>query len=68
VISFTRFPCRRALASLTGRVGFTVGPALLYVKGGYAYSDNRETLTFLGRSIAFAFDRWGNRPAQLVDS
>ena len=47
---------RRALASLTGRVGFIVGPALLYVKGGYAYSDNQETLTFGGVPIAFAFD------------
>lgn len=47
---------RRALASLTGRVGFTFGPALLYVKGGYAYSDNRETLTLGTLPIPFAFD------------
>ena len=33
----------RAIASVTGRVGFAWGPALLYAKGGYAYSDNRET-------------------------
>src|SRR3978361_1458661 len=47
---------RRALGSLTGRVGFAWGPALLYAKGGYAYSDNRETLTFAGAPIPFAFD------------
>ncbi len=46
---------RRALSSVTGRVGFAWGPALLYAKGGYAYSDNRETLTFGGLPIAFAF-------------
>jgi outer membrane immunogenic protein len=35
---------QRALASVTGRVGYTWGPALLYVKGGYAFSDNNESL------------------------
>src|SRR6476646_1683576 len=35
---------QRGLGSITGRVGYTWGPGLLYVKGGYAYSDNRETL------------------------
>jgi outer membrane immunogenic protein len=48
---------RRALGSVTGRAGFAWGPALLYAKGGYAYSDNRETLTSAGFPIAFAFDR-----------
>jgi outer membrane immunogenic protein len=48
---------RRSLGSVTGRVGFIWGPALIYVKGGYAYSDNRETLTFAGLPIAFAFDK-----------
>jgi outer membrane immunogenic protein len=47
---------RRALGSLTGRVGFTFGPALLYIKGGYAFSDNRETLTLAGLPVSFAFD------------
>jgi outer membrane immunogenic protein len=47
---------QRALASVTGRVGYTWGPALLYVKGGYAYSDNNETVAFGGAPIAFAFD------------
>jgi outer membrane immunogenic protein len=48
---------QRALASLTGRVGYTWGPALLYVKGGYAYSDNNETLALAGAPVAFALDR-----------
>jgi outer membrane immunogenic protein len=48
---------QRALASVTGRVGYTWGPALLYVKGGYAYSDNNETLAFAGAPVAFALDR-----------
>src|SRR6202165_5770036 len=48
---------QRALASVTGRVGYTWGPALLDVKGGYAYSDNNETLAFAGAPVAFALDR-----------
>ena len=47
---------RRSLGSVTGRIGYSFGPALFYAKGGYAYSDNRETLTFAGLPIAFAFD------------
>jgi outer membrane immunogenic protein len=48
---------QRALGSLTGRVGYAWGPALFYLKGGYAYSDNRETLTLGGAPIAFTLDR-----------
>jgi outer membrane immunogenic protein len=47
---------QRALASITGRVGWTWGPGLVYVKGGYAYSDNRDTLTLAGAPVAFALD------------
>jgi outer membrane immunogenic protein len=47
---------QRALASITGRVGYSWGPGLLYVKGGYAYSDNRETLTIAGVPTAFVLD------------
>ena len=36
---------QRAIGSITGRVGWTWGPGLVYVKGGYAFSDNNETLT-----------------------
>ena len=45
---------QRGLGSLTGRVGYTWGPGLLYAKGGYAYSDNRDTLTFAGVPVPFA--------------
>jgi len=47
---------QRAIASITGRVGYTWGPGLVYVKGGYAYSDNKETLTLGGVPVAFALD------------
>jgi outer membrane immunogenic protein len=36
---------QRAIGSVTGRLGYTWGPALLYVKGGYAYSDYNQSLT-----------------------
>ena len=39
---------QRAIGSLTARVGWTWGPGLLYVKGGYAYSDNNDTLRLAG--------------------
>ena len=48
---------QRALGSITGRVGWTWGQGLVYVKGGYAYSDNRDTLTFAGIPVAFALDQ-----------
>jgi outer membrane immunogenic protein len=47
----------RGLGSVTGRVGYTWGPALLYVKGGYAYSDYSEGLTFAGAPAAFTLNR-----------
>ena len=48
---------QRALGSVTGRFGYTWGPGLVYVKGGYAYSDNNETLTLTnGTPAVFAFD------------
>ncbi|MEA3066569.1 MAG: outer rane immunogenic protein [Sphingomonadales bacterium] len=47
---------RPAIGSLTGRVGFAFGAAMVYVKGGYAFADNRETLTLGGAPIPFAFD------------
>jgi outer membrane immunogenic protein len=45
---------QRGLGSVTGRVGYTWGPGLLYVKGGYAYSDNNESVTRGGAPVAFA--------------
>jgi outer membrane immunogenic protein len=47
---------QRGLGSVTGRLGYTWGPALLYVKGGYAYSDYSESLTFLGAPTAFTLN------------
>lgn len=47
---------QRALGSVTGRFGYTWGAGLLYVKGGYAYSDNNETVTFVGFPVAFALN------------
>lgn len=32
----------RGLGSVTGRLGYTWGPGLIYVKGGYAYADRRN--------------------------
>jgi outer membrane immunogenic protein len=47
---------QRGLGSVTGRVGYTWGPGLIYVKGGYAYSDNNERVTSFGTAIPFAID------------
>jgi outer membrane immunogenic protein len=47
---------QRGLGSVTGRIGYTWGPALLYVKGGYAYSDYDDSLTSFGAPTAFALD------------
>ena len=47
---------QRGLASVTARLGYSFGPALVYVKGGYAYADNRETVTFAGVPIGFTLD------------
>ena len=48
---------QRAIASITARVGYTWGPGLAYVKGGYAYSDNKDTLTLVGVPVAFTLDK-----------
>lgn len=47
---------QRGLGSITGRFGYTWGPGLLYVKGGYAYSDNNETVTLAGAPVGFSID------------
>ncbi len=47
---------QRGLGSVTGRLGYTWGPTLLYVKGGYAYSDYSDFLTLNGAPIAFALN------------
>ncbi|WP_314953150.1 porin family protein [Bradyrhizobium cosmicum] len=47
---------QRGLGSITGRVGYTWGPGLIYVKGGYAYSDNNEKVTVGGVPTGFIID------------
>jgi outer membrane immunogenic protein len=43
------------LGSVTGRLGYTWGPALLYAKGGYAWRDNNNIgVTAGGAPAAFA--------------
>jgi outer membrane immunogenic protein len=44
---------QRGLGSITARIGYTWGPGLVYVKGGYAYSDNAERVTLTGAPIPF---------------
>lgn len=38
----------RSIGSVTGRLGYAWGPTLLYVKGGYAFSDNHLNATAAG--------------------
>ncbi len=45
---------QRGLGSITGRFGYTWGPGLIYVKGGYAFSDNNESVTLGGAAVPFA--------------
>ena len=47
---------QRAIGSATARLGYTWGPGLLYVKGGYAFSDNNDSLTFLGAPFPFTLN------------
>jgi outer membrane immunogenic protein len=42
------------LGSVTGRLGYTWGPALVYAKGGYAFANYSESLTIGGTDTAFA--------------
>ncbi|HEY0331781.1 MAG TPA: outer membrane protein [Rhodopseudomonas sp.] len=43
---------QKGLGSVTGRIGYTWGPALLYVKGGYAFADYDTTVTIVGTGAA----------------
>jgi outer membrane immunogenic protein len=48
------------IGSVTGRLGYTWGPALLYAKGGFAWRDNNNLgVTVAGLPAAFTTD--GNR-------
>ena len=44
------------LGSVTGRLGYTWGPALLYAKGGYAWRDSSLGVSAGGVPVAFATD------------
>lgn len=46
----------RGLGSVTGRLGYTWGPALLYAKGGYAFRDNSLNVNFAGVPQPFTAD------------
>jgi outer membrane immunogenic protein len=48
---------QRGLGSVTARFGYSFGPALAYVKGGYAYADNRESVTLAAAPVPFLLDR-----------
>jgi outer membrane immunogenic protein len=61
--SGTRFPLgtlvttdSNELGSVTGRLGYSFGPTLLYAKGGYAWkdSDNLTATNIAGAPVAFA--------------
>jgi outer membrane immunogenic protein len=44
----------RGLGSVTGRLGWTWGPGLLYAKGGYAFTDTSLGVTVAGVPVPFA--------------
>jgi outer membrane immunogenic protein len=44
----------RGLGSVTGRLGYTWGPALLYAKGGYAFRDSSINVSTPAGPAAFA--------------
>ena len=51
---------QKGLASVTGRLGYTWGPALLYVKGGWGYTDYSTSLTGIGAgAVAINSDKNG---------
>ena len=49
----------RGLGSVTARLGWTWGPGLLYVKGGYGFRDNGSNIgvTIAGLPVAFTYNR-----------
>ncbi|KIZ42914.1 MULTISPECIES: outer membrane protein [Rhodopseudomonas] len=49
----------KGLGSVTGRLGYTWGPALLYAKGGYAFRDSNLDVSVAGTPAAYSTN--GNR-------
>jgi outer membrane immunogenic protein len=43
-----------AFGSATGRIGYAVGPALFYAKGGYAWADNKISAGVVGFGTLFS--------------
>lgn len=43
-----------AFGSVTGRIGYAVGPALFYAKGGYAWADNKMSAAVAGVGTVFS--------------
>lgn len=54
----------RAIGSVTGRIGYVWGPALLYAKGGYAWNDRNIDVTSFG--LAAPFSASGGRDGYTV--
>jgi outer membrane immunogenic protein len=50
---------QKGIASVTGRLGYTWGPALLYVKGGYAYTDYSTSLIGPAGGVAVSSSKDG---------
>jgi outer membrane immunogenic protein len=48
------------LGSVTGRLGYSFGPALLYAKGGYGWKDGNNISTTIG-GVPVAFATTGNQ-------
>ncbi len=46
----------RGIGSVTGRIGYTFGPTLVYVKGGYAFSDSSINVAVAGVPQAVVID------------
>src|ERR1700760_526421 len=51
----------RGLGSVTGRLGYSWGPTLLYAKGGYAWADSRFTNGFGGNGGRDGYPFGGRR-------
>ncbi len=42
-----------SFGSVTGRAGFAMDAALIYAKGGYAWANNKATISAPGRRVVF---------------
>ena len=54
----TNNSANRGIGSATARLGYSFGPALLYVKGGYGFrNSNNSVVTVAGAPVAFVYNR-----------